>query len=163
MEQTEKKNRGLEQASAQMDSIADMVSRLNHCMECSDSECDLEDKEIYAGLQEWYKEGDKATEEQREKYHDEDEARQRIQEDALSVEVRQDWHAPGSGDEGPTDYTILLCTGGPACRIIGDLNRGEPETARMEYQDWFTPWETYHDADEETLLTYAREFYYGED
>jgi hypothetical protein len=30
-------------------------------------------------------------------------------------------------------------TGGPAVRITGDLaDYGEPETASIEYQDWFT-------------------------
>ncbi len=90
----------------------------------------------------------------------------RIQEDPLSVEVRSDWHSPGDGNNKPTEYTILLCTGGPAVRIIGKLDEyGQPETAELEYQDWFTPWERYRDTnseEDEALLTYARHFYYGE-
>ena len=67
-----------------------------------------------------------------------------VQEDALSVEVRTDWHPPGipqhDGNK-PTEYRILLCTGGPACQIVGTLSpHSEPETAIMQVQDWFTQW-----------------------
>ncbi len=97
---------------------------------------------------------------------DEETARERIQEDPLSVEVRSDWHEPGSKDDKPTAYNILLCTGGPAVRIIGTLDEyGQPETAQIEYQDWFTPWVSYADTsseEDEGLLTYARQFYYRE-
>lgn len=93
-----------------------------------------------------------------------EEARQTIEEDALSVEVRSDWHTPGSESES-SEYTILLCTGGPAVRIIGDLNQhNEPETARIEHQDWFKPWADLPlDSDEEQIvLEYCRCFYFGE-
>lgn len=92
-----------------------------------------------------------------------EDAREDIQEDALSVEVSSDWYVPGDTKEKATKYRILLCTGGPAVQITGDLNEYcEPETARIEYQDWGTPWNTYHDADEEILLSYARCFWFGE-
>lgn len=88
-----------------------------------------------------------------------------IQEDPLSVEVRTGWYTPGSKDNTePAEYNILLCTGGPACRIIGDLDRyGEPESARIEYQDWGTPWTEYRiDSEEEAkVLLYARQFFFG--
>ena len=91
---------------------------------------------------------------------------ERIHEDPLSVEVRSDWHSPGDGNDKPTEYNILLCTGGPAVRIIGELDEhGQPETATIEYQDWFTPWERYGDTsdeEDEALLTYAQQFYYRE-
>ena len=90
----------------------------------------------------------------------------RIQEDPLSVEVRTDWHSVGAEDTKPTDYNILLCTGGPACRIIGELDEyGQPDSAQIEYQDWFTPWERYFDItheEGEALLTYAQQFYFAE-
>ncbi len=54
-------------------------------------------------------------------------------------------------------------TGGPATRIIGELNEhGEPTRARLQVQDWGTPWTDYRGGDQETLLTYARCFYFGE-
>ena len=90
----------------------------------------------------------------------EDEARQRIQEDALSVEIGG-WWMPGNDPE-PDQYRVLLTTGGPAVRIIGELDRGEPYSARLEVQDWSKPWTQYREADEDVLLSYARCFYYGD-
>jgi len=153
-----------EQARAQLESITEMVKRLEHVSECDGVDCQLTDAEIYAGINLHYEKGSKATEEEREEYHAEDVARQIIQEDPLEVSVRNDWHVPGADSES-TDYLILLCTGGPACRIVGELNQwNEPETAKLEYQDWFTPWTNYSltSEEEETLLTYARQFYFGE-
>jgi len=64
-----------------------------------------------------------------------------------------------------TTYEILLCTGGPAVRIIGDLDDNkQPESANLQYQDWFTPWIDYylHDDEEQVLLRFAQNFYFGE-
>jgi len=94
---------------------------------------------------------------------DEETALERIQEDPLSVEVRSDWHMPGA-DTDDTEYCILLCTGGPAVRIRGELRYGEPVDANLEYQDWGTPWTQYRETSEEddvALLAYARHFFYG--
>lgn len=94
---------------------------------------------------------------------DEDSIRQRIEESPLSVEVRTDWYQPGQSAE-PGEYCILLSTGGPALRIIGDLDQGQPVSARLEYQDWFTPWTekiTTGD-DHAALLRWAQVFYFGE-
>lgn len=95
---------------------------------------------------------------------DEEEARQRIQEDALSVEIRSGW-CSGPDDMKPEEYAILLCTGGPACRIIGSLSEhGDPESASIQYQDWFTPWVDYPlTAEEEAdVVKYAQQFYFGQ-
>lgn len=92
-----------------------------------------------------------------------DDAEQRIHEDALSVEVRTDWHSPGTDDKAPDAFNILLTTGGPAVRIMGELNEhAEPYRAWLEVQDWGTPWTEYCDADSGVLLAYARCFYFGE-
>lgn len=101
-------------------------------------------------------------EEAREHCEAEDDARDVILEDALSVEVRSDWHTPGSEAEN-TEYCILLSTGGPAVRIVGELNKwSEPVSATLQVQDWGTPWTDCREADEDTLLTYAQCFYFGE-
>ena len=87
----------------------------------------------------------------------------RIQEDPLSVQVRSGWQNPGDGMMA-AEYELLLCTGGPACRIVGDLDQyQQPETANLEYQDWFTPWVRYQTTLEENdaMLAYARQFYFG--
>lgn len=94
-----------------------------------------------------------------------EEAGERIQEDPLSVEVRSGWYTPGSSDAPAEEYNILLCTGGPAVRIIGALNEYlEPDSARIQYQDWGTPWTDYPLTSEQeaTVLKYAQHFYYGE-
>lgn len=103
------------------------------------------------------------------KAEDDDEAekaREAIQNDALSVQVRSDWVDLNQVDQmDPAEFKILLCTGGPAVQIIGELNEhSEPESARLQHQDWGTPWtDVWLSAeDEETLLAYCREFYFGE-
>ena len=98
-------------------------------------------------------------------WNDRDAAEQTAQETALSVQVRSDWHQPGDAPDGDSgEYELLLTTGGPALRIIGSLEYGEPRSARMEWQDWGTPWTVYPVSgdEEDALLTFARCFYYGE-
>lgn len=123
-------------------------------------------------------------------YNAAEQAEQRIHEYALSVEVRSDWYVPtGTVDDAikavPAEYRILLCTGGPACQIVGTLNEHcEPETARMEVQDWFQPWTEYRpqmlagapgeamesdspaagcqETAQDVMLAYARCFWFGE-
>lgn len=93
-----------------------------------------------------------------------EDAEQRIHEDPLSIEVRSDWHSPGESGT-PDEFCILLGTGGPAIRIIGELNQyNEPLRARLQAQDWFTVWTDYRgDAiSDDDLLTYCRCFYFGE-
>lgn len=163
----EEDHRSENQAKAQFDSIKTKVERLDHCQHCK-GDCDLDDAAIKAGLNIYHKPGHPthgrpASKEDRAQYHNEDEARERIQEDPLSVEVRSDWHRPGDAAT-LGEYLILLCTGGPACRIIGELSEhGEPTTARLEHQDWFTPWTEYRlDSEEEAiLLRYANCFYFA--
>ena len=93
-----------------------------------------------------------------------DDIREDIQEEPLSLEVRNTaWRAPHLNPEPPDEYCILLGWGGPAVRIVGDLNRcGEPETAVLQFQDWFTSWEPLKvsQEDENVLLEYARCFYF---
>jgi hypothetical protein len=95
---------------------------------------------------------------------DADEARDRIQEDALDVQVRGDWHTVGA-DMGVSEFYILLCTGGPAVRIMGELDEdGYPCRAWIEYQDWGTPWtmlDSMH-IDHSVLLEYCNQFWFGE-
>lgn len=92
----------------------------------------------------------------------EEEARERIQEDALSVEVRSGWSSLGDSLSAE-EFCILLTTGGPAVRIRGELDEHlEPHRAWLEVQDWGTPWTQYFKAKQETLLAYAQCFCFGE-
>ena len=93
-----------------------------------------------------------------------DEARERILEDALEVAVRSDWYSPGEEAEA-SEYRILLCTGGPAVQLIGDLDHyKEPKSVRLMCQDWSTPWTEVivTGDDRKALLTYAQQFYFGQ-
>lgn len=94
---------------------------------------------------------------------DEESAREIIQEDPLSVQVRSDWYTPGEEDVKPSEYEILLSTGGPASRIIGDLDEyAQPTRARLQVQDWGKLWTEYMDVDYKVLLRYAQCFHFGE-
>lgn len=182
---TDKLENARNQARSQFESIAEMVAAMNRAREIADGEFDWEEEAERLGFTsnddgEWSKPGfcrdakgnppsatecfDDPEEACRavESYPDEDEARQHIEEDALSVQVRSGWHSVGEKLE-PAEFEILLCTGGPAVRIMGELgDHNEPERAWLECQDWFTPWTRVFDVEQDTLLAYARTFYFGE-
>lgn len=93
---------------------------------------------------------------------DRDDAQQRISEDPLSVEYRSGWSSdPYSLD--PEQFCVLLCTGGPAVRIMGELGeRGSIHRAWLEYRDWGTPWTHYYDGDSQTLINYCESLCVGQ-
>lgn len=85
----------------------------------------------------------------------------------LSVEIREGWKEPGDDISfEPTEFRILLSTGGPALRIMGELDRhNEPSRCWLEIQDWGTPWSrfwTRHEYEANALRWFASLFYYGE-
>jgi hypothetical protein len=93
-----------------------------------------------------------------------EDAETRISEDPLSIEVRSGWTSLGE-PLAPEEFCILLGTGGPAVRIVGELDQHmEPTRARIQAQDWFTQWTDYMgDAiSQDDLLIYCRQFYFGE-
>jgi hypothetical protein len=91
-----------------------------------------------------------------------EEAREAIQENALSVEVRSGWHVPGE-DNSPSEFRIVLCTGGPHVEIVGELDEyHQPCRAWIQYQDWGTPMTQYFDISQSTLIEYCSNFYFGE-
>lgn len=161
------------QASAQMESIKAMVAAL---------ECDYERLEELRDAKAALEEGEELTADEAEELaeletaalagesqacyacKDQDEARDRITEDPLSIELYGTWTL---GDKPEADgFIILLCTGGPAVRIKGELGEHKRAAARvwLEYQDWGTPWTEYHgeNMDYDALLTYCQQFYFGE-
>ena len=86
-------------------------------------------------------------------YDRRDELEENLKERPLSVDVRN-----------PDEFQILLSTGGPAMRIIGDLDKYcQPTNAKIQVQDWFKPWTTCDTNEEQdkALLAYAHLFYYG--
>jgi hypothetical protein len=90
-----------------------------------------------------------------------------MREAPLSVEIREGWKAPGDGaSKEPGEFRILLSTGGPALRIMGELNQWqEPAMCWLEIQVWGTPWTrfcTRHEYEADALRWFASLFYYGE-
>ena len=89
------------------------------------------------------------------------------QEMPLSIQVRSGWHSPGETFES-AEFEILLSTGGPACRILGELDRGSVAWQAgcrpiLQHQDWFKPWtESSYNIDTNALLWFCEQFYYGE-
>ena len=94
-----------------------------------------------------------------------DAVRERIQQSPLSVQVRSGWANPGD-EMVAEDFEILLSTGGPALRIMGELDEHkQPHRAWLEYQDWGTPWTAFHGegaASQADLVAFASCFYFGE-
>jgi len=88
--------------------------------------------------------------------------RDRVREIPLSLLVRSDWHVPG-GESTYSQFELLLSTGGPAIRILGELDAyGGPYRPALQYQDWGTPWQRHPESNVDALLWFAGQFYYGE-
>lgn len=162
-----------QQAQAQLESIKEMVAALEcnyeRLQELKDErEALTDDEELVKDLAEWDTQNSEELKELIKtagECESREDAEQRIQEDPLEIQVRAGWYTPGEKPEKPSEFLILLCTGGPACRIVGELNEyGDPIRTRLEYQDWFTSWTEYITTgeDHKALLTYAQCFYFGE-
>jgi DNA-binding ferritin-like protein len=170
-------NHGLDQAQAKAYSIASMVAALmcdyDRLQELRDERADLasaaedpesedETAQAIAALAQW---DDENAEELNTLEHeagdctDEQDARSRIHEDALSVEVRSGWDFVG-GDLSAAEFRIVLCTGGPHVEIVGELDNGQPCRAWLQYQDWGTPMTQFFKVEQSTLLAYCQEFYF---
>ncbi len=83
-----------------------------------------------------------------EKCESREDAEDFIQADPLSIQFRGGWYAPGDEDKGgdAEEFEILLTTGGPAVRIIGEFGQGKQiHRVSLQVQDWFTPWTDYYE------------------
>lgn len=88
---------------------------------------------------------------------------QAMRESALSVEVRSGWQTPDSPLD-PEEFQILLTTGGPALRLVGELDGSEPARCWFEVQDWGTPWTalfTRHEFEANAKDWFASLFWFG--
>lgn len=129
-------------------------------------------EEAETALREWAEENDDELKEltdaatlEGDRQENAEAVRERIQESPLSVEVRDGWRTPGADKGTAEEFCILLSTGGPALRIMGELDEhAQPTRAWLEYQDWGTPWTEYHGegCEHETLLTFCQQFYFGD-
>lgn len=178
----------LSQAIAQANSIAAMVvsltvdyDRLEELRDELESlEADVKDaridkapdadyQEVLKALVEWRNDNAEELEELSEAAgdcKDADDAREAIQNDPLDLQVRSGWYNPceRSNENNPSEFMILLCTGGPAVRIMGELDDNmQPCRAWIEAQDWGTPWtHAVGVIEQSVLLEYCQQFYFGE-
>jgi hypothetical protein len=142
-----------DQAAAQYDSIVFMLGALSLDWDRLRDLRDTEDLSIED------QEEVEALELMRNDCEDEDDARQVLEASPLSVEIRSGWYAPGEDPAPAEEFQILLCTGGPAVRIMGTIDhRGAPDRAWLEFQDWGTPWTQYFEAKSDVLVDYASHF-----
>lgn len=87
----------------------------------------------------------------------EDDARERILVNPLSVEYRSDWASPGE-ELTPSEFRVVLCTGGPHVEIVGDIDLSR---VRVLYRDWGDRGELF-DFDHDAVVTYCQIIGVGE-
>ena len=100
------------------------------------------------------------TQEQEEKL---EEIKESILNSALSVEFRSGW-STNFDELEIEEFKILLSWGGPALRVIGDLDQyKQAENIKLQFQDWGTPWTDYEltEKEEESLNWFCNCFYFG--
>ena len=154
-----------EQAAAQYSSIVAMLDAIacdyDRLTELTEEREELVELGTHEELIEWDRENGEELEELNEaagEYTDQDDAMAALYESPLEVLVRSGWAGVGEELEAE-EFMILLCTGGPAVRIKGELEGGEVTRAWMEYQDWNTPWAHYTGASQSTLIEFAQYFF----
>ena len=99
-----------------------------------------------------------------EDYEKQEEIKENILNSALSVEFRSGWTSNPNELE-IEEFKILLTWGGPALRVIGELNQyKEPENIKMQYQDWGTFWTDFEitENQQEALDWFCNCFYFGD-
>ena len=154
-------DRAKNQASAQFDSICAMIAAASldwdQLEEVRDQYAEAVEscEEIPDELRDTLEELEEAAGE----YASQDDAMQAMIENPLDISFRSGWTSSRE-DMQPEEFQILLCTGGPAVRIIGDLDEyGQPCRAWIEYQDWGTPWTMLFDGQADAL-EYAQHVIY---
>jgi hypothetical protein len=114
------------------------------------------DAEAWAGENADDAEELKALEEAAGECESREDAIERIMEDPLSLRI---FGERVNGEWEADRFEILLSTGGPATRIMGELDsNNEPCHAYLEAQDWGTQWTEYFGGERDTLLAYCRCF-----
>ena len=96
-------------------------------------------------------------------YNQQDELRESILNSALSVEFRSGWYSSLDDELVPEEFKILLTWGGPALRIIGELDNYGPVNPKLQFQDWGTPWTDLEitEDQQDALNWFCNCFYFG--
>ena len=138
MQKTKEKNHALQNAIGHIESIVEDYENFNY-IENLNVTCD-------------------------EDYEKQEKIKESILNSALSVEFRSGWTSNPNELE-IEEFKILLTWGGPALRVIGDLNQyKEPENVKMQFQDWGTFWTDFEitENQQEALNWFCNCFYFGE-
>ena len=98
-------------------------------------------------------------------YNQQDELRESILNSPLSVEFRSGWYSsPESiADLRPEEFRILLAWGGPALRIIGELDEYGPVNPKLQHQESGTLWTDFKITEDQqkALNWFCNCFYFG--
>tara|TARA_Y100000004_G_C8711235_1_gene326013 strand:- start:176 stop:574 length:399 start_codon:yes stop_codon:yes gene_type:complete len=96
-------------------------------------------------------------------YDAQDQLRESILNSALSVEFRSGWYSSLDDELVPEEFKILLSWGGPALRIIGELDNYGPVNPKLQFQDWGTPWTDFEITEDQqnALNWFCNCFYFG--
>ena len=96
-------------------------------------------------------------------YNQQDELRESVLNSALSVEFRSGWYSSLDDELVPEEFKILLTWGGPALRIIGELDNYGPVNPKLQFQDWGTPWIDFKITEDQqnALNWFCNCFYFG--
>jgi len=138
MQKTKEKNHALQNAIGHIESIVEDYENFNY-IENLNVTCD-------------------------EDYEKQEKIKESILNSALSVEFRSGWTSNPNELE-IEEFKILLTWGGPALRVIGDLNQyKESENVKMQFQDWGTCWTDFEitENQQEALNWFCNCFYFGE-
>ena len=92
-----------------------------------------------------------------------EEIKESVLNSALSVEFRSGWYSSLDDEQVPEEFKILLTWGGPALRIIGELDNYGPVNPKLQYQDWGTFWTDFEitEDQQEALNWFCNCFYFG--
>ena len=95
-------------------------------------------------------------------FNSQDELRENVLNSALSIQFRSGWET-FEEDFKPAEFKILLSWGGPALRIIGELDDYGPVNPKLQFQDWGTPWTDFKitEDQQEALNWFCNCFYFG--
>lgn len=162
---TEEKDHAVENATSWLETIIEQANALTMDWDRYEELKDMDPEDMDDDEKEELAELTETATLEGELFTDADAVRERIEEGPLSVQVRSGWYSPGAEPEKPEEFEILLTTGGPALRIIGELDEyGQPERPRLQYQDWGTPWTEYivTGSDRESLEAWCGCFYFGD-
>jgi len=96
-------------------------------------------------------------------YDAQDQLRESVLNSALSVEFRSGWYSSLDDELVPEEFKILLSWGGPALRIIGELDNYGPVNPKLQFQDWGTPWTDFEitEDQQDALNWFCNCFYFG--